>query len=198
MNDSAPRTSDGDPLDAPTAALAAAVLEIARHVDGEALAAPRWFALARSAELMARQPGIAALLGDEASLALAADSAPLTPIELDDVPRVHDPLRALAELAWPDIAFGGAVALDLPAESWRSSLDAADDAARRTADALRGGALRVVVAASQEGTTYSALRRDRGETSPGAADADRFVLGPALLPQLAEALAESLRELPEG
>src|SRR5699024_1296447 len=42
-----------DPLDAPTAALAAAVLEVARHVEEGPLPSPRLFALARSAELVA-------------------------------------------------------------------------------------------------------------------------------------------------
>jgi hypothetical protein len=41
-----------DPLDAPTAALAAAVLEVARHVEAGPLPAPRLFALARSTELI--------------------------------------------------------------------------------------------------------------------------------------------------
>lgn len=198
MNDSAPRPGD-DPLEPQVAALAAAVLEIARHVDDEALPAPRWFALARSAELMARQPSIAALLGDEAAAALAADDAHLTPIELDELPPARDPLASLAALSWPDVAFGGAVALELPADSWRSRLDEADASAQRAARALDGGALRVVVAATQEGTTYSALRRD-GRTPAGAGtavegeDAERFLLGPALLPELAEALVESFRE----
>src|SRR5690625_7878044 len=58
-------TPDTDPLDAPTAALAAAILEVSRHVDSESFPAPRWFALARSSELLASQPGLAALLGDD-------------------------------------------------------------------------------------------------------------------------------------
>src|SRR5699024_3054486 len=56
-------TASPDPLDAPTAALAAAVLEVARHADARPLPAPRLFALARSAELMAASPSLAALLG---------------------------------------------------------------------------------------------------------------------------------------
>lgn len=58
-------TASPDPLDAPTAALAAAVLEVARHVEDGPLPAPRLFALARSAELMAASPSLASLLGAE-------------------------------------------------------------------------------------------------------------------------------------
>ncbi|MFC0673454.1 PPA1309 family protein [Brachybacterium hainanense] len=188
MNETAPRTPEGDPLDPESAALAAALLEIGRHVDGETLRAPRWFALARSAALLAQQPGIAALLGVEATDVLGADAAHLTPIELEELPAMHDPLESLAAVSWPDIAVGGALALDLPAASWRSRIDDSDAQARRTAEALDGGTLRVLVAATQDGVTYSALRR-AGDRPSGPA---RYVMGPALLPELTQALAESL------
>lgn len=51
-----PSPDPTDPLDAPTAALAAAVLEVSRHVETEALPRPRWYALARQAELLADSP----------------------------------------------------------------------------------------------------------------------------------------------
>lgn len=175
---------DIDPLDPPTAALAAAVLEVARHVEDADLRSPRWFALARSAELVGQQPGIAALLGEDSALAIAEDSDHLTTIELEDVPSATDPFDALMTLEWPGISFGGALALELDGDSWSSSVDDPAVAGRASARQLGSGALRVVIAATSAGTTYSALR------APGSS---RFVLGPALIPRLSEALAESFR-----
>lgn len=175
-----------DPLDAPTAALAAAVLEVARHVGEDPLPAPRWFALARVADLLAASPSLASLLGAEETAAGegATDEHALTPIELDDVDSPDraaptDPLDGLAAISWPDLAAGGALACDLPADAWAVREDAGAQ------ELPRGGALRVVVAALADGTTWSAVRRPDGEG---------FVLGAALLPDLGRALVQTLRE----
>src|SRR5699024_3933167 len=112
-------TAPPDPLDAPTAALAAAVLEVARHVEDGPLPAPRLFALARSAELMAASPSLAALLGVDADGAGAPDALHLTPIDLDDgTATAADPLAALETVHWPEPACGGAIACDLAPTAW--------------------------------------------------------------------------------
>lgn len=183
-----------DPLDAPTAALAAAVLEIARHVEADQLTAPRWFALARSAELLAQQPGLAALLGEDASAQMAADDLQLLSIELEDgaFAGISDPLQALEQVQWPDLAAGGLVACDLAPQQWavRTSDDATASAGAgspTSAPTAESSRLRIVVGALEDGTTWSALRR---------AGEDQYTLGAALLPDLTAALLESLQ--PQG
>lgn len=168
-----------DPLDAPTAALAAAVLEVARHVEGRPLTAPRVFALARSAELMAASPSLAALLGAEDDGTGPSDALHLTPIDLDDgSPGATDPLAVLESAQWPDLAAGGAIACDLAPAAWTVRDDG-------VGGQLPGGlALRVVVAALADGTTWSAVHR-------GAEDG--YVLGAALLPEISRALVKTLQ-----
>lgn len=177
-----------DPLDAPTAALAAAVLEVARHVEDGPLPAPRLFALARSAELIAASPALAALLGAEGEGANAHDDLHLTPIDLDEGAAPsgpsggqEDPLAALEKVQWPDLAAGGAIACDLAPSAW----SVRDEEESEGGAALPSGrALRVVVAALGDGTTWSAVHRG-GE--------DGYVLGAALLPEISEALVQTLQ-----
>lgn len=174
-------SAPGDALDAPTAALAAAVLEVARHVGDAPLAAPRWFALVDTGALIRSQPSFGALLDDASREAAEADPHHLTPIEIDDVPAVHDPLHALAEVVWPDIAVGGVVACDLDAV--RVTEGSSEQARERLGD----GAVRAVVAArtGRDAGTWCAVR-GRGRRD--------YALGTHLVPDLADALAESLGE----
>ena len=177
-----------DPLDAPTAALAAAVLEVARHVETGPLTAPRLFALARSTELIAASPALAALLGAEGEGANAHDDLHLTPIDLDEgepsasaASGATDPLAALESVQWPDLAAGGAIACDLAPSAWsvRTEESEAGDSALPSSRALR-----VVVAALSDGTTWSAVHRG---------DEDGYVLGAALLPEISDALVQTLQ-----
>ncbi|WP_394214109.1 PPA1309 family protein [Brachybacterium vulturis] len=170
-------TASPDPLDAPTAALAAAVLEVARHVEDGPLPAPRLFALARSAELMAASPSLAALLGADGGD--AQDALHLTPIDLEDgTAAAADPLAALESAQWPDLAAGGAIACDLAPAAWTVR----DDQGDRQLPAERS--LRVVVAALEDGTTWSAVHHG---------DEDGYVLGVALLPEISQALVQTLQ-----
>ncbi|ATG51669.1 hypothetical protein CFK38_09140 [Brachybacterium vulturis] len=170
-------TASPDPLDAPTAALAAAVLEVARHVEDGPLPAPRLFALARSAELMAASPSLAALLGADGGE--AQDALHLTPIDLEDgTAAAADPLAVLESARWPDLAAGGAIACDLAPAAWTVR----DDQGDRQLPAERP--LRVVVAALEDGTTWSAVHHG-GE--------DGYVLGAALLPEISRALVQTLQ-----
>lgn len=181
-------TPDADPLDPPTAALAAAILEVSRHVDSEPLPAPRWFALARSSELLTSQPGLAAVLGEQTAQLVTTDELHLTPIELDtgdvpthtgSVPGSADPLAALEYMVWPDLAAGGALACDLSPGLWRLREGVGVE------DLPAGQTLRVVVGALADGTGWSAVRH------PGA---EGYVLGAALLPDLTSALIQTLQQ----
>lgn len=176
----------GQDLDPRTAALAAATVDIARHLPNGPLDRPHWYALVRSAELLAQHPSIASLMGEEAAALMSTDDLHLTPVDLDDgederPAGADDPLQELASLVWPPIAAGGAMACTLPRGMW----EARTDADRPLPPALPDGSLTAVVAALEDGTAFSALR----------GEGEELVVGPSLLPQLAQALTESLREV---
>ena len=165
-----------DQLDAPTAALAAAVLDIARHVDTDDHGgAPRWFALVGTDELMSQQPAFAALLDETTRAAAQGDPEHLTPIETESGASSSDPLDSLAEVAWPDIARGGAAACRL------ERIDADPETRARLRAEIGDGPLRAVVAVTAAGRTWSLLSGGRGRT----------LLGPRLVPQLVDALRAS-------
>lgn len=171
-------TPETDPLDAPTAALAAVALEVARHLEDSPLARPQLFALVRSATLLAMSPGVASLLGLQAGSDTPPDDLHLTPIDLDDGTELPaDPVSALQEAQWPEHVAGGALACDLAPSAWtvRDGVDSSPLGAE--------GALRVVVAALSDGTTWTAIRR--------SGDAG-YVMGEALVPDLTAALTGTL------
>lgn len=170
-------------LDPHDAGLAAAVLEVGRHVGPERLSSPRWFALVETAAMLRSQPAFGALLDDATREAAAADPHHLTPIELDDVDGGDDPLGALADFSWPDIAAGAAVVCDLAA------VTPADGSVGAVSRRLGAGPVRAAVAARADGSTWCSVR--------GAGRRDQ-ALGPRLLPDLADALALSIREEPEA
>lgn len=189
-------TENADPLSPETAALAAAVLEISRFVGDAAVPAPRWYALLRSAELLAQSPALASLLGDEAAAAMADDPLHLTSVELEANPETSppganhdadrgaddasvDPHEATASVLWPAEAVGGAVACELPAGSWTAP------GAANSTGLDPHAPLRATVGVLVDGTRWTVLR------TPGAEDA---VMGEALLPELTEALAANFAD----
>ena len=181
-------TPETDPLDAPTAALAAAVLEISRHVDGQPLTVPRLYALARSAELMSASPSLAALLGVEGEGAEALDELHLDPDRsrrrLLGGRRHGRRGRSVGRprcrsCSGPISPPGLLIACELAPSAW-SSWRTEDT----EADLSTGRALRVVVAALADGTTWSAVHRG---------DENGYVLGAALLPDISAALLQTLQ-----
>ena len=79
------------------------------------------------------------------------------------------------------VAAGGAIACDLAPSTWSVREDAAPAGEAGLPAGLR---LRVVVAALADGTTWSAVHRG---------DEDGYVLGAALLPEISEALVQTLQ-----
>lgn len=178
-------TADSDPLDAPTAALAAAVLEIVRHVGQDPLPQPRVFALARTSALLGDSPALASLLGIEDASSDDQDALHLTPVDLEvgesrtvrsRVRDAGDPLSTLEQVRWPDLAAGGAITADLPPESW-ALRESDDEAVQPQHDAVR-----IVAAALTDGATWSAVHRGQ----------QRLALGANLLPDITSALLETL------
>lgn len=177
-----PATDSSGDLDAPTAALAASALEMLRHVqDTHGAPYARWFALARTSDLLSNNPGIAALLGvgeatdGEDAPDVSSDPLHLTPIEMDDLPRHHDPLAQLADIRWPGFCDGGAVVIDIDADKWRS-------ASQILTSDVDGSNVRVVVAVDSSGATWSIL-------SPQ--DSTHMRMGAVLLPDISDALVEA-------
>lgn len=174
----APGDDAPDALDPATAALAAAALEISRHLqDAPRSSALRWFTLARTARLLREHPGTAALLGLEAQASAAVDDLHLTSVEMDHLEPTADLQEGLAALRWPDFAAGGAVAIDLEPAQWRA-LDSQDSPARAAQHGVR-----VVVAADSDGMTWTVLRFEGGAA---------MRMGRALLPGVSAALGDSL------
>lgn len=160
------------------------LVEIERHVAGAGWdQRPQLFALARTADLMQREPDFAAALG------LDADRMPaeaLTPVEQDPLP--DGPLdESLAQVGWPREVAGCALVQEvvmLPPEveeTMPRHVDVVDWAVehpqRREA--------RLAVAVLRDGTRACTVRM-RGQ------DEEELLVGPDLAPALAEALAATL------
>jgi hypothetical protein len=160
------------------------LVEIERHVAGSGWdQPPQLFALARTAELMAREPAFAEQLG------LDPDRLPaeaLTPVEQDPLPA--GPLdESLAQVGWPPEVAGCALVQEvvmLPPEVEAAMprhaevLDwASDHPERREA--------RLAVAVLRNGSRACTVRL-RGQ------DEDALLVGPDLAPALADALAATL------
>ena len=160
------------------------LVEIERHVAGSGWdQPPQLFALARTAELVAREPDFAARLG------LDLDRLPaeaLTPVEQDPLP--DGPLdESLAQVGWPREVAGCALVQEvvmLPPE--------VEETMPRHAEVLDwvGGhpdrrEARLAVAVLRDGSRACTVRM-RGQ------DEEELLVGPDLAPALADALAATL------
>ncbi|MBE1534418.1 PPA1309 family protein [Actinomadura algeriensis] len=157
------------------------VLDLERHTAQEGWdAAPRLYALVRSAELRAAEPELAEQLG------LAPDADTLAALEQPALPEQAAVEDALAAIAWPDAVDGCALVIErvvLPPEAEddipADEAEAADYAARHP----QREDVRMIVGVLRDGARHSALRLRRHDAD------DEVVAGPDLVPALAEALA---------
>ena len=158
------------------------LVEIERHVAGSGWdQQPQLFALARTADLMVREPDLAAQLG------LDPDRLPaeaLTPVEQDPLP--DGPLdESLAQVGWPEEVAGCALVQEvvmLPPEVEESMPRHADVLDWASGHPERREA-RLAVAVLRDGTRACTVRL-RG--------VDELLVGPDLAPALADALAATL------
>ena len=160
------------------------LVEIERHVAGAGWdQRPQLFALARTADLMQREPDFAAALGLDADR-MPAES--LTPVEQDPLP--DGPLdESLAQVGWPREVAGCALVQEvvmLPPE--------VEEAMPRHADVVDWAVehpqrreARLAVAVLRDGTRACTVRM-RGQ------DEAELLVGPDLAPALADALAATL------
>lgn len=160
---------------------------VAREIEGHVAEAgwdqpPRLFALVATADLVAREPQLAAMLG-------AAERDALTPVEQEDLPSSATLEELLAGIAWPDDVVGVALAVEravLPPEAEADlPADEAEALTRLAEHPLRED-VRLVVAVLRDGSRECALRA-RGHDSP-----DAVLSGPDLVPGLADAVAATL------
>ena len=175
-----PLLPDVDPV------LRATVREIEQHASEAGWDQPaRLYALVPTSDLVAREPALAAAMGlDEAS---AAGS--LTPVEQDDVPLDEAFEEVLARIMWPAEVFGCAAVVERLVLPRSADADLPDDpsaALEFAADHPDREEVRVVVAATRDGSSYCALRMRSHD------DADSVLEAPDLVPALLELVRGTL------
>jgi hypothetical protein len=160
------------------------LVEIERHVAGGGWdQRPQLFALARTADLMQREPDFAAALGLDADR-MPAES--LTPVEQDPLP--DGPLdESLAQVGWPREVAGCALVQEvvmLPPEV-EETMPRHTDVVDWAVEHPQRREARLAVAVLRDGTRACTVRM-RGQ------DEEELLVGPDLAPALADALAATL------
>ncbi|SHG37760.1 PPA1309 family protein [Streptoalloteichus hindustanus] len=167
-----------------SAALPSAVREVEDFVSTSGWdQAPQLFALVSTADLLARQPGLADQLDPD---------APLTPIAQDPLPE-GDLGESLAKIEWPDIVAGCALSQEivvLPPEAEAEIAEADSDLGRiqqLAAEHPQRQEARLVAAVLRNGAGACVLRVRGGGDEP-----DQLIERPDLAPNLVSALYETL------
>lgn len=183
----APGTSPVDgPHDPAQAALAAAVVEIERHVATGGWDGPvRVFALVRTVDALDAEPALAGQLPPEVLVAATADPEHLTSVEQEGLPAADDLEQLLGSIAWPPAVHGAAVTVervvlppgaedDLPADPEQAVQALLDHPGRED--------VRLAVGVLRTGEAWAAIRQR-------SADSDAQVgQGPDVVPGLVDAL----------
>jgi hypothetical protein len=176
-------SADGPEVDP---VLATAVREIEHHAAEAGWDQPsRLYALVPTADLLAREPGLASAMGiDEAS---AAGS--LTPVEQDHTPVDRSLEDVLGQIMWPAEVFGCAAVVErlvLPPEADDQIPEDPEAAEEFAASHPERQEVRIVAAATRAGSTYCALRFRSHD------DHSSVVESPDLVPALLELLHSTL------
>jgi hypothetical protein len=166
--------------------LAAAVREIEEHAAEAGWDQPsRLYALVPTADLLAREPGLAAAMGIDAASAAGS----LTPVEQDHTPVDRSLEEVLGQIMWPAEVFGCAAVVErlvLPPEADDQIPDDPQAAEEFASTHPERQEVRIVAAANREGATYCALRFRSHD------DASSVVESPDLVPALLELLLSTL------
>jgi hypothetical protein len=189
------RMENGKASGAMNTALTQSLIELEQHVARDGWdQAPRLFALADTAALIKAEPRLAAALAPET--VEVSGLGPLrayTSIEQEDFPGGKALDEALAAIGWPETVDGAALVVErvmLPpnAEAEMPAADSGVDVDAWVAAHPERQEVRIAVGVLRDGSRDCALRlRSR--------DADDEVLsGPGLVPNLEEALAQTLRD----
>jgi len=166
--------------------LRAAVREIEAHAAGSGWDQPaRLYALVPTADLLVREPALAAAMGLD--VATAGDS--LTPVEQDEIP-AETPLEAVLEdIMWPAEVFGCAAVVErlvLPPAADEQLPEDPVAAERFAADHPDREEVRIVAGVTRAGSTYCALRLKAHD------DALSVLESPDLVPILLQLLRSTL------
>ncbi len=168
----------------PTTPLRDVALEIEEHVGEDGWDQPaRLFALVPTAELIAREPGLADELADQ----LETDPHSLTPVE-QEVPQDRDLETLLAAIEWPDAVLGCAVVVErvmLPPDAEDDLPDDVDALAEAVAAHPGRRDVRIVAAVVRDGARHSIVRGRDGSDSD-------LLEGPDLVPGLLAPLLQTL------
>ena len=175
-----------------TDALTRAVLETERHVgDSGWDQPPRLFALVRTAELLRREPALAAQLGPGSVAAARSDTDHLTAVEQEGLPPTSSLESILGQLAWGPDVDGVALAIErvvVPPDVERDLPPDADAAVDYLAAHPSRADVRLLVAVLRDGTHVCAVRH-RGHDEAGS-----VAVGPDLVPGLVSALGATLED----
>lgn len=168
--------------------LQAAVREIERHAAEAGWDEPaRLYALVPTADLLVREPALAAALGiDE-----AAAAGTLTPVEQDQVPQDRGLEQVLEEIMWPAEVFGCAAVVErlvLPPGADSEAPQDPEAAGEYAASHPDRQEVRIVAGVTREGSTYCALRLKSHD------DDNSVVESPDLVPALLELLMGTLEQ----
>ena len=169
-------------------ALAAAVLEIESHIAECGWDQPaRLYALVDTAQLVAREPALAAAMG----LDSASAEGSLTPVEQDQLSPDRPLETVLEQIVWPEDVTGCAAVVErlvLPPDADAQIPEdptAAEEFAREHPDRQE---VRIVAGVTRTGSTYCALRLRAHD------DRSSVVGGGDLVPQLLALLGATLEE----
>lgn len=175
-------------LDGRLTALRTAVREIEGYAAEAGWDQPaRLFALVPTADLLAREPGLAEALGVDSG---APDDA-LTPVEQEPLSGDRPLEDVLAEIMWPAEVEGCAAVVErlvLPPSADETVPEDPDDAQSFAAEHPDREDVRIVAAAIRGGSTYCALRlRSRDDPLD-------VLESPDLVPALLELLSGTLQQ----
>lgn len=177
---------DTDPAAEADPVLAAAVREIERHAAEAGWDQPsRLYALVPTADLLVREPALAAAMG----LDQAAAAGSLTPVEQDHTPTDRSLEQALEQIMWPAEVFGCAAVVErfvLPPGVDGQIPDDPEAAEEFAASHPERQEVRIVAGATRDGGTHCALRFRSHD------DPDSVVESPDLVPMLLELLQSTL------
>ena len=162
-------------------ALRAAVREVEAHVAESGWdQPPRLYALVPTADLVAREPRLAQAMGLDSGRRDGPGS--LTPVEQDHVPVEQALEDVLGGIVWPAEVFGAAAVVErlvLPPSVDDELPDDAEAAERYAAEHPDRQEVRIVAAATRDGSTYCALRLREHDDAASVVEAPDLV--PALL-----------------
>ena len=171
-------------------ALDLAVREIERHAAAGGWDGPvRVFALVRTADALAAQPGLANELEPEVLAAAEEDRHHLTSVEQEGLPGADDLEGLLAALSWPQTVHGAAVVVErvvLPPAAEGSMPADPDEAVDYLMNHPEREDVRLAVGVLRDGQSWCVTRSKANDHDTSVAG------GPDLVPGLIAAVAATL------